>query len=300
MLFYWTAQSDLLYLSSLVLVWSQFSRIFECWHLPVSPVHLFRTAFGVCPTLLSVTVIKLWPKATWQERAYFPSHVTTWGQSGLGLKQDPRGRNWGGDHSLEGCCLLAHSSCFLFKDSLARSRPTHSGLGPPTPFINQEDVPPTGTICISFRKLLIFSLMFSMPLERDSSFVLITHRSGLFTSVTWVLEFSVLSSPSFVFVVIWLFQFLGLIFKLRSWSLPSPWSILLLRLSTELFMWIIIVFTFNFSIIFLQYFCIFLKFLFLVLHQLSYFIKLFVIFSIRRLFSQQYHWSNYPYCSIIK
>lgn len=198
--------------------------------------------------------------------------------------------------TIGGMLLTGLFFLFLFKDSLARSGPTHSGLSPPTPFINQEDVTPTGTICIRFRKLLFFSVMFSVPLELDSSFVLF--RSGLFVSLPWVLEFSLLLSPNLSLLLFDYYSF---------WTLSSSsiWIFIfcLVHSVVETFHRALYVnyyiFYFQLFNFFLQYFCIFLKFLFLVLHQLPYFIKLFVIFSIRRLFSQ-HHWSSYPCCSIIK
>jgi hypothetical protein len=172
---------------------------------------------------------------------------------------------------MEECCLLPCSPWltslfYTTLECLSRSYSSHSCLGPPTSPISQENVPhtclltSTGWVSISipnFRKLsFFFSLMFSMPLELDSLSMPIAQRFDLsrVSHMSWISHWHLL-----IFIPAWLFQFYTL--SLSSGSLSSIWSILFLRFSTELLLWISMFVISNSSdYFFLQYFWVFSNF----------------------------------------
>lgn len=78
-----------------------------------------------------------------------------------------------------------------------------------------------GKALFSFVRIL--SKIFSMPLQQQSSSIPMTHRFGLFTGL-YVLEFPVLASYYFIFVLVGLFQFLQIFFKFW-YSMNAPWLI---------------------------------------------------------------------------
>lgn len=101
-------------------------------------------------SLFSLAVIKPWPKQAGRRKDFLSSYTLqtmTEGSQGRTSRQNLKQRPWKSTACwLVLCCLLSQLlSTTPMATCLPRDSPSHSGLGLPTSFTNQENAPPPCT-----------------------------------------------------------------------------------------------------------------------------------------------------------